>query len=129
MPRNETCGCPGMRIAAQVLDGTYGKCAAGVHAYLARANSNGWTVVAEAETNRDGCIEDWDSWHLERGLYRIVFDSDSYFAGLGAATAFPEVAVIFRMHDEFTSFKLQITISPYSYSTYFGTADGQPEES
>jgi 5-hydroxyisourate hydrolase len=114
-----------MRIVAQVLDGTYGKSAVGVRACLARANGDGWTDVAEAETNRNGCIEDWDSWHLERGLYRIVFDSDSYFSGLGATTAYPEVTVIFRMQDESVTFQVQLTVAPYSYSTYFGTMEAQ----
>lgn len=118
-----------MRIIAQVLDGTYGKSAVGVRACLARANGNGWTTVAEAETNRDGCIEDWDSWYLDRGLYRIVFDSDSYFAGLGVTSAYPEVAVIFRMQNESIAFQVQVTLAPYSYSTYFGTLDGQAGQS
>jgi len=114
-----------MRIVAQVLDGTYGKAAVGVRACLARADGNGWTTVARAETSRDGYIEEWDSWHLDRGLYRIVFDSDSYFAGLGATAAYPEVAVIFRMQNESVAFQVQVTLSPYSYSTYFGTIDDQ----
>src|SRR5262245_26378345 len=115
-----------MRIAAQVLDGTYGRCAVGVRAFLERADGDGWTTVAVSETNDNGCIEDWDGWPPERGLYRIVFDSNSYFAGLGAATAYPEVAVIFRMHQESARCQVQITISPYSYSTNFRiTDDGQ----
>ena len=114
-----------MRIVAQVLDGTYGKSAVGVRACLARADANGWSTVAEAETNREGYIEDWDSWYLDHGLYRIVFDSDSYFAGLGASTAYPEVAVIFRMQNESLAFQVQVTLAPYSYSTYFGTTDTQ----
>ncbi len=116
-----------MRIIAQVLDGTYGKPAIGVRASLARADGNGWTTVAEAETNGDGCIEDWDRWHLERGLYRIVFDSDSYFAGLGVTTAYPEVTVIFRMQNGFVAFQVQVTLSAHSYSTYFGTIDGHAQ--
>ncbi len=118
-----------MRIIAQVLDGTYGKAAVGVRACLARSNGTGWTTVAEAETNRDGCIEEWDRWHLERGLYRIVFDSDSYFAGLGTTSAYPEVAVIFRMQEESTAFQVQVTLAPYSYSTYFGTIDSRTGQS
>jgi 5-hydroxyisourate hydrolase len=113
-----------MKIVTQVLDSTYGKSAVGVRACLSRATGDGWTTVAEAETSRDGCIEDWDSWHLDRGLYRIVFDSDSYFAGLGTASAYPEVVVIFRMEDESHAFQVQVTLSPYSYSTYFGKLDG-----
>ncbi len=118
-----------MRIIAQVLDGTYGKAAVGVSACLARTDGDDWTAVARAETNHEGYIEEWDSWHLDRGLYRIVFDSDSYFAGLGVTTAYPEVAVIFRMPNEYVAFQLQVTLAPYSYSTYFGTIDGQPGHS
>ena len=115
-----------MSIATQVLDSTYGQSAAGVHARLERSSASGWATVSEAETNSEGCIEDWkSSWHLERGLYRIVFDSDSYFAGLGASTAYPEVVVIFRMPDESHTFQVQVTLSPYSYSTYFGTVEGR----
>jgi 5-hydroxyisourate hydrolase len=114
-----------MRIVTQVLDSTYGKSAVGVHACLSRASDegDGWATVAEAETNLDGCIADWEGCQLERGLYRIVFDSDGYFAGLGGSAAYPEVMVIFRMWDESHAFQVQVTLSPYSYSTYFGTLD------
>lgn len=118
-----------MRISAQVLDGTYGKAAVGVPACLARAANNDWSIVAEAQTNADGYIEDRESWHLKRGLYRIVFDSDSYFAGLGSGTAYPEVAVLFRMEDDSARFQVQVTLAPYSYSTYFGTIGPQSEHS
>lgn len=112
-----------MKIVTQVLDSTYGKSAVGVRASLARGSNGGWTTVAEAETDTDGCIEEWNSWHLERGLYRIVFDSDSYFAGLGGTAAYPEVVVIFRMQNESLAFQVQVTLAPYSYSTYFGTSE------
>ncbi|HEY7142673.1 MAG TPA: hydroxyisourate hydrolase [Streptosporangiaceae bacterium] len=118
-----------MRIVAQVLDGTYGKPASGVRARLARASGDDWSTVAEAETSSEGRIEGWESWHLERGLYRIVFDSDSYFSGLGVTTAYPEVAVIFRTEEEQVAFRVQVTLAPYSYSTYFGTMDGPPGHS
>jgi 5-hydroxyisourate hydrolase len=118
-----------MRIVTQVFDGTYGKSAVGVRACLVRANGNGWAKVGEAETNGEGRIDEWDSWHLERGLYRIVFDSDSYFADLGSASAYPEVTVTFRMKHEDLKFQVQVTLCPYSYSTYFGTMDGKPGDS
>jgi 5-hydroxyisourate hydrolase len=117
-----------MRIVAQVLDSTYGQSAAGVYAYLERAHSNGWVTVCDAQTNSEGCIEDWNSRQLERGLYRIVFDSDRYFATLGAITAYPEVVVIFRMSGESRTFQVQVTLSPYSYSTYFGATESDPED-
>jgi 5-hydroxyisourate hydrolase len=115
-----------MRIFTQVLDGTHGKSAVGVHAHLARAADDGWTTVADAETNDDGRIEDWDGRHLERGIYRVVFDIDSYFAGLGAVGVYPEVVVMFRMQDEVHVFQLQVTLAPHAYSTYFGTMNASP---
>jgi 5-hydroxyisourate hydrolase len=113
-----------MRIVTQVLDGTYGKPAVGVGARLSRTSSDGWAPVAEAETDAEGRITDWVGWRLDRGLYRIVFDSDSYFAKLGTASAYPEVMILFRMQEESLAFLVQITLAPYAYSTYFGTLDG-----
>jgi 5-hydroxyisourate hydrolase len=126
-PLKQQAGVVKVKIIAQVLDGTYGKPAVGVRAFLSRSSGDSWVTVAEAETSLHGCIEDWDTWHLERGLYRIVFDSDSYFAGLGANSAYPEVTVIFRMLNESVTFQVQVTMAPYSYSTYFGTVDAQQE--
>jgi 5-hydroxyisourate hydrolase len=113
-----------MRIVAQVLDGTYGKPAAGVPALLTRASGDDWIVVAQAETNIDGLIEDWNSWRLERGLYRITFDCDSYFAVLGGNAAYPEVMVTFRVLNE-TLVHVQLTLAPCSYSTYLGALDSK----
>ena len=113
-----------MKIIAQVLDGTYGNCAVGVRACLACAKGDDWITVSEAETSSEGRIDAWDSSNLQRGLYRIVFDSDSYFAGLGATTAYPEVAVTFRMQSASAAFQVQVTLAPYSYSTYFGITEG-----
>ena len=115
-----------MQIVVQALDGMYGKPAIGVTARLARADANNWTTVAEAETNQGGCIEEWDIGQFERGVYRTVFDSDGYFARLGLAIAYPEVVVVFRMEPETHAFQLQVTLAPYSYSTYFGTLDHRP---
>lgn len=110
-----------MKIRTQVLDGTYGKPAAGVSARLEHAASgNGWVAIREAETDESGCIEDWDGWRLEHGVYRLVFDSDSHFARLGTATAYPEVIIIFRIQDESQDFQVQVTLTPYSYFTYSG---------
>jgi 5-hydroxyisourate hydrolase len=115
-----------MTVVTRVLDGTYGNAAAGVRARLGRASGGGWTTITEMETDNRGQIDDWDGRHLERGLYRIVFDSDGYFAALGASSAYPEVAVTFRVLDEVLKFQVQITLSPYSYSIYFGTLEATP---
>jgi 5-hydroxyisourate hydrolase len=115
-----------MKLVAQTLDGTYGKSAVGLRAHLSRADGDGWVTVAEAETSSDGRIDDWDIWHLGRGVYQILFESDSYFAGLGSVAAYPEVVVIFRVRNDDETFHVQLTLSPYSYSIYFGSMESQP---
>jgi 5-hydroxyisourate hydrolase len=100
-----------------------------VSACLAQAISdNDWATISEAETDDDGRIEDWDGRHLEHGLYRIVFDSYSHFAQLGVTTAYREIIVIFRIQSESHDFQLQVTLTPYSYSTYFGVLDDNSEK-
>jgi 5-hydroxyisourate hydrolase len=111
----------------QVLDGTYGQSAAGVHAYLERASGNGWVTVCDVETNSRGRVEHRGSGQLERGIYRVVFDSDRYFGMLGAVTAYPEVVVIFRLPGGARTFQVQVTLSPYSYSTHFSAMESAPE--
>jgi 5-hydroxyisourate hydrolase len=112
-----------MKISAQVLDSTYGQPAAGVRACLEHSGIDGWELVAEAETGLDGSIENWGAKALERGLYRLDFDCDSYFVGLGGTTAYPQVVVIFRMPTELYACKVKVVLAPYSHSTYLGITE------
>jgi 5-hydroxyisourate hydrolase len=112
-----------MKVVTQVQDGSYGKPAAGIRAHLARAVENDWVTVADAETNNSGRIPEWNVRHLERGVYQIAFDADAYFAGLGMTAAYPEIIVVFRARDDLNEFQVQVTLAPYSYTAYCGTAD------
>jgi 5-hydroxyisourate hydrolase len=115
-----------MTIVAQVFDGAYGRPAAGVRAYLRRGDGATWTTITEVETDDAGQVSEWDGGRLEHGLYRLVFDSYSYFANLGASSAYPEVTVTFRVGSGPMKVLVQVllVLSPYSYSTYCGTVDG-----
>jgi 5-hydroxyisourate hydrolase len=109
-----------MSIATQALDGVYGRSAAGVRARLERASGAGWEPVSEGETDLDGNVKEWTDEFMERGLYRLVLATDHYFAGLGMTTSYPEVTVMFRMHDERMPYHVQVVLAPHSYSTCFG---------
>ncbi|WP_066368539.1 hydroxyisourate hydrolase [Herbidospora mongoliensis] len=115
-------GVLAMRITAQALDSMYGRAAAGVQARLEHSADLGWRTVASAETDGDGSILEWPDAVFRRGLYRLVFDSDTYFVGLGINAAYPEIAVMFRILDEADSYQIQVVLAPHSHSTYFGTA-------
>ncbi|SCG63970.1 hydroxyisourate hydrolase [Micromonospora humi] len=110
-----------MSVSAQALDVVYGRSAAGVRARLERPSGESWRTVSQAETDSDGQILDWLDDDFEQGAYRIVFDSDSYFASLGISAAYPEVAVVFRVQDETDTCQIQVLLAPYSYSMFFGS--------
>ncbi len=109
-----------MNVTAQALDVVYGRPAAGIPARLDRRELDGWEPVAAATTDDDGYILDWALKRLDQGDYRIVFDSGSYFAGLGVSAVYPEIAVAFALLDETDACQLQVHLAPYSYSVFFG---------
>lgn len=115
-------GVAEMSIIAEAVDGVYGRSAAGLRASLEHPLEGCWKPLARSETDVDGRISEWADLSLDRGLYRIVFDSDQYFVGLGVVAAYPEISVTFRMQDEDDVCKVQVLLAPHSYSTYFGTA-------
>ncbi|MDF5759325.1 hydroxyisourate hydrolase [Spongiactinospora sp. TRM90649] len=107
-----------MRISARTLDGLYGRPATDVPARLEKASNGDWEFVASAITDDDGCISGWHE-KLACGLYRIVFDSDRYFARLGLTAGYSEIIASFRLRDEAAAYQIQISLAPCSYSTYF----------
>ncbi|MBO3747602.1 hydroxyisourate hydrolase [Streptosporangiaceae bacterium NEAU-GS5] len=111
-----------MSIVAEAVDGVYGRSVSGLRASLEQASNGVWLPLARAETDDGGRINAWAALDLDRGLYRIVFDSDQYFVGLGVVAAYPEVSVTFRMQNARDACKVQVMLAPHSYSTYFGTA-------
>ncbi|MEV0236665.1 hydroxyisourate hydrolase [Nonomuraea sp. NPDC050786] len=110
-----------MNISAQVLDGVYGRPASGLRVRLEQLVNGVWGDIGKAETDGDGNVSKWAQSELSRGLYRVVFDSDYYFSGLGIEAIYPEIVVVFRIRDESDICKILVMLSPSTYSTYFGT--------
>ncbi|MBG0829053.1 hydroxyisourate hydrolase [Planomonospora sp. ID67723] len=110
-----------MGIAVQTLDGVYGRPAASVRARIEHAGSGQWLVETKAETDHEGRVREWRGRKFDRGLYRIVFESDRYFAALGLVAAYPEIVVMFRIQDDSDACQIQVLLSTYSYSAYFGS--------
>lgn len=57
----------------------------------------------------------------EVGRYRLTFDVAEYHRGHGVAGFFPEVQVVFDVHDAAAHVHVPLVISPFGYSTYKGT--------
>jgi len=114
-------------LSSHVLDTSIGIPAKGVALTLEQLDDNAkWTSVSKAVTNTDGRVvnKDWGDITISHGVYRIVFDTASYFASMKQANYFfPEVSVVFQIREREVGghFHVPLLISPYGYSTYRGS--------
>ena len=105
------------RITAEALDGTYGRAADAMRMRLEYAGDADWMTVARGKAGGDGRIDSWDVPMSGRGLYRVVLDSDGYYAGLGLSPSYPEVSVTVRV-TEGQRCHVQVVLSPNAYSVH-----------
>jgi 5-hydroxyisourate hydrolase len=105
-------------VSTHVLDATAGIPAAGVAVLLELRGADGsWGAAGQGVTDGDGRLRFPGA--LAAGVCRLTFGTGEYFAGRGAATFYPEVAVTFTVaagHHH-----VPLLLSPFAYSTYRGS--------
>ncbi|RJL23583.1 hydroxyisourate hydrolase [Bailinhaonella thermotolerans] len=102
-----------MSLSTHVLDATRGRPAEGVAVRLETADG---VNLAEGRTDHDGRLRDWAPPLTPGEVYRLVFDTGSYFGG---QTFYPEVTVTFRLGEG--HHHVPLLLSPFAYSTYRGS--------
>jgi 5-hydroxyisourate hydrolase len=111
-------------ISTHVLDTAQGKPAKGVPVRLERREtSRNWLLLNSAHTDNDGrcgqlLLEDKA---LPAGLYRLTFDTASYFAAEKTEGLYPSVEVTFQVRDGESYFHIPLLLSPNGYTTYRGS--------
>lgn len=111
-------------ISTHILDVSRGVAAAGVGVALERADQAGvFTPVSNAHTDADGRAKSLlpAGSPLTVGVYRLRFETGTYFAGLGVRTFFPRIEVVFEITDVARHHHVPLLLSPFGYSTYRGT--------
>jgi 5-hydroxyisourate hydrolase len=107
------------RISTHILDTVRGEPARDVHVRLERRDTDGWSLIAEGQTDADGRLRQWApvaEWRA--GGYRLVFSVEPY---LGGEAFFPEIIVAFHVHDPDRHHHVPLLLSPYGYTTYRGS--------
>ena len=111
-------------LSTHVLDAVAGAPAADVPVAVYRATGpdqpTQWEAVGSATTDDDGRIGALAGSDLPFGTYQIVFDTDTYFSGVGTRAFYPQVAITFVV-DEERHYHVPLLLSPYVYSTYRGS--------
>ena len=111
-------------ISTHILDVARGAPAKEVAVALAAQNTDeSWTELSHAWTDEDGRVKPFFlvGEPIERGTYRLVFDTEGYFSGLGIDCFYPQVTVVFRIDDASQHYHIPLLLSPYGYSTYRGS--------
>jgi 5-hydroxyisourate hydrolase len=106
-----------MGLSTHVLDTSRGRPAPGVPVRLTLLGTTGETLVAQGRTDDDGRLR-FAEVRLDRRTYRLTFDTAAY---LGPDAFFPEVAVVFTVHDPDGHHHVPLLLSPFGYSTYRGS--------
>ncbi|HXE74566.1 MAG TPA: hydroxyisourate hydrolase [Candidatus Xenobia bacterium] len=111
-------------ISTHVLDTARGRPASGLHVTLESQSGEGrWSVVGKGTTDADGRIARLlpAGAELHPGLYRLTFDTQSYFVAQEEEGFFPRVVVTFEVRDPTQHYHVPLLLSPFGYSAYRGS--------
>ncbi len=111
------------QITTHILDTSKGKPAKKVTVHLEKPNKDdSWENISSGLTDKDGRITNFlpDDEILEPGIYRLVFETSSYFSKQGVWGFYPSITIIFEIRDS-QHYHVPLLLNPYGYSTYRGT--------
>ncbi|HET7108072.1 MAG TPA: hydroxyisourate hydrolase [Candidatus Acidoferrum sp.] len=110
-------------ITTHVLDVSLGRPAANIVVILESKSAGGaWTESARGATDADGRLREWAAAKtLPAGTYRLTFDTGAYFAARKIANLYPQVVIVFEVHNVQEHYHIPLLLSPFGYSTYRGS--------
>ncbi len=110
-------------ITTHILDTSLGSPAAGVRVTLEFFHVSDWQSVTEGISDQDGRVGQWNekSFPIEKGIYRLTFDTGTYFKKLNKATFYPAVTIMFDVINSKQHYHVPLLLSSYGYSTYRGS--------
>jgi 5-hydroxyisourate hydrolase len=111
-------------ITTHVLDTSRGQPASGVPVALEfHAAESDWTLIGKGVTDADGRVKDLlpQGHVLGEGVYRLTFDTGTYFATRGVQSFYLSVVIDFNVRDAGQHYHVPLLLSPYGYSTYRGS--------
>jgi 5-hydroxyisourate hydrolase len=111
-------------ISTHVLDIVVGKPAKDISVRLERqSTSPDWRLLTSARTDQDGrCAQLLpEGEDFSAGVYRLSFDTRSYYALQKIDALYPVVEVTFEARDGESHLHIPLLLSPNGYTTYRGS--------
>lgn len=110
------------QLSSHILDISTGKPAPDVRVELQKLTSDSkWVRIAEEKTDSNGRIGNLLPYQKtdNKGTYKLIFQTYSYFQKSNLDSFYPFVEVVFTIKDS-NHYHVPITVSPFGYSTYKG---------
>ena len=105
-----------------MLDTSRGRPAGGVAVSLEVLAGGDWKRLADAATDEGGRVVNlFPARPLQRGMYRLRFDTAAYFRANGVESFYSEVSVSFEVRNPSEHYHLPLLLSPWGYTTYRGS--------
>jgi 5-hydroxyisourate hydrolase len=107
-----------MTLSVRVIDGTYGRPAAGVAARLVSDVGSIQTERLRQRTDHEGRVAAQLAAPVARGLCRFEFDINGYFATLGITSFYSEISISFRLSNSVSVHEITVVITPSTYAVF-----------
>ncbi len=109
-----------MGLSTHVLDTGLGQPAAGVPVRVEGMRDEVWAVLHEAVTDADGRCAPLLREPIAVGVYRLHFETRTYFTDQKVVSLYPFVEVVFEVKDA-RHYHIPLLISANGYTTYRGS--------
>ena len=111
------------RISTHILDLVRGMPAAAVPVRLEKQTGNGdWRLLTSARTDQDGrCAQMLPEGESLAGVFRLIFETGSYFELQKISALHPVVEVTFTVQEGESHFHIPLLLTPNGYTTYRGS--------
>ncbi len=110
------------QITTHILDTAKGKPAAGIRISIYQGANDEWTEIIWGVTNTDGRITDLlkSDVTLQRGIYKLRFETKDYFDKEQIPTFYPYIEIVFDLTGD-EHYHIPLLLNPFGYTTYRGS--------
>lgn len=110
------------QITTHILDTSKGRPAAGIRISLYSGTNDEWTPLSWGLTDNDGRLRDLVKTDepLQKGIYKLRFETKEYFDKEQISTFYPFVEIIFDINSA-EHYHVPLLLNPFGYSTYRGS--------
>lgn len=112
-----------MGISTHILDTAIGRPASAVTVTLLHEENGAWQEINRTATDQDGRCKYLlpKSKPLEAGIYRVRFDTASYFSSRQILSLYPVIEITFEVANSKEHYHIPLLLSANGYTTYRGS--------